>query len=99
VAGRRVRGVIGPAWWGLLESVGLSHDRYTRLPAWQRRGLVFALWATIAFIVVVAFDHRGSDVIATLVVLVVVGLLGGHVPCLSGWWRRGRVLVPTLRSR
>ena len=26
MAGRRVRGVIGPAWWGLLESVGLSHE-------------------------------------------------------------------------
>ena len=74
-----------------LSWLGLSHDTWKAAPAWQRRLIVYGVWAAIAFIVIVAFAH-GSDVIATILTFAVVGLL--VVPPWDRLGPIGRWVVP-----
>ena len=87
----RVRGVVGPAWWRMLERMGLRHDRWRAMPAWQRRLVIFVAVSLIALIVILAFN-RGREWFVTVLTLVVVGIL--VVPPWEKLGRFGRWIVP-----
>src|SRR5213593_927028 len=85
----RLRGRVGPAWWRLLGGAGGSKERWTKLPHWQRRGILFVVWATIGFVLILAFGGGTEPALLTFLVLAALVVPPWHeVP------RVGRFIVP-----
>ena len=91
MANLRGRGGVGPAWWGVLERLGLRHERWERLPEPARRSVTLGAVAVLALAVLTPLYSIDLQAIAVFLVLAFL-----FVPP----WRRvpvvGRFVLPGM---
>jgi branched-chain amino acid transport system permease protein len=85
----RMRGRVGPAWWGLAGRVGLTEERWSSLSPTVRRAIIAGAVGLLLFIVLDPFTGFDLTAFYTYIVFVVL-----YVPEWRGVPRIGRFIVP-----